>query len=66
MVKTTELTKRRFDEVDEAFARDEGGGDLWLNFWRAAHTQYFARSGRFAPEMMLWCESFELVERIGN
>jgi len=26
VLKTIELTKRRFDEVDEAFAYDEGGG----------------------------------------
>jgi uncharacterized protein YhfF len=64
VVKTVELTKRRFDEVDEIFAHDEGEGDLSLNFWRAAHTRYFTRLGRFAPDMMLWCERFELVERI--
>jgi len=49
VVKTVELTKRRFDEVDEAFAHDEGEGDLSLRFWRAAHTRYFTRLGRFAP-----------------
>jgi uncharacterized protein YhfF len=64
VVKTVELTKRRFDEVDEIFAHDEGEGDLSLNFWRAAHTRYFTRLGRFAPDMMLCCERFELVERI--
>src|SRR5205823_3842911 len=66
VVKTTELIKRRFDEVDETFAHDEGEGDRSLNFWRAARTQYFTRMGRFAPEMMLCCERFELVERIGG
>jgi uncharacterized protein YhfF len=64
VLKTVELTKRRFDEVEEAFAYAEGEGDLSLNFWRAAHTQYFTRLGRFKPDMMLWCERFELVERI--
>jgi uncharacterized protein YhfF len=65
VLKTIELTKRRFDQVDAAFAHDEGEGDLSLSFWRAAHIRYFTRLGRFAPDMMLWCERFELVERIG-
>jgi uncharacterized protein YhfF len=65
IVKTVELTKRRFDEVDEAFAYDEGEGDRSLQYWREAHTRYFKRLGKYAPNMMLWCERFELVERIG-
>jgi uncharacterized protein YhfF len=65
VLKTIELTKRRFDEVDEAFAYDEGEGDRSLQYWRNAHTRYFTRLGRYAPDMMLWCERFELVERIG-
>jgi uncharacterized protein YhfF len=65
VVKTIELTKRRFEEVDEAFAYDEGEGDRSLQYWREAHTRYFKRLGRYAPGMMLWCERFELIERIG-
>jgi uncharacterized protein YhfF len=64
-LKTVELTKRRFDEVDEAFAYDEGEGDRSLRYWREAHTRYFSQLGRYSPDMMLWCERFELVERIG-
>jgi uncharacterized protein YhfF len=64
VLKTVELTKRRFDEVDEAFAFDEGEGDLSLEYWRSAHARYFTRLGHFAPDMMLWCERFKLVERI--
>ena len=64
VLKTVELTKRRFDEVDEAFAFDEGEGDLSLEHWRTAHTRYFTRLGHFAPDMMLWCERFELIARI--
>ena len=66
VVKTVELTKRRFDEVDDAFAYDEGEGDRSLQYWREAHTRYFTRLGRYAPDMMLWCERFELVGRIGE
>ncbi|WP_407159865.1 ASCH domain-containing protein [Bradyrhizobium sp. STM 3557] len=64
VLKTIELTKRRFDEVDEAFAYDEGEGDRSLQYWREAHRRYFTRLGQYAPDMMLWCERFELVERI--
>jgi uncharacterized protein YhfF len=64
VLKTVELTKRRFNEVDEAFASDEGEGDLSLEYWRTAHTRYFTRLGHFAPDMVLWCERFKLVERI--
>ena len=64
VLKTIELTKRRFNEVDEGFAFDEGEGDLSLEYWRAAHTRYFTRLGHFAPDMMLWCERFKLIERI--
>ena len=46
VLKTIELTKRRFDHVDEAFAYDEGEGDRSLQYWREAHTRYFTRLGR--------------------
>ena len=57
---TRELTQRRFDEVDEAFAFDEGEGDRSLAYWRKAHTRYFTRLGIFAPDIMLWCERFSV------
>jgi len=41
VLKTIELTKRRFDEVDEAFAYDEGEGDRSL-LARGAYTILFA------------------------
>src|ERR1700733_3942030 len=56
VLKTIELTKRRFDEVDEALTYDEGEGDRTLRYWREAHTRYFTRLGSYAPNMMLWCE----------
>src|SRR5690348_18418939 len=48
VVRTIELTKRRFDEVDAAFAHDEGEGDRSLPYWRGAHRRYFTRLGRYA------------------
>jgi uncharacterized protein YhfF len=64
VLRTLELNKRRFNEVDEAFAFDEGEGDRSLRFWRDAHRRYFTRLGRYAPDMMLWCERFAVVEHI--
>jgi|SRR5690348_4041683 len=64
VVQTFELTQRRFDEVDEQFAFDEGEGDRSLAYWRAAHQRYFTRLKLFRPEMMLWCERFRLVMTI--
>ena len=66
VMETVELTQRRFDEVDAAFAYDEGEDDRTLTAWRAAHTRYFSRNGGFAPDMLLNCERFRLVEIVGE
>ena len=58
------VTQRRFGEVDAAFAFDEGEGDRSLDHWRAAHQRYFTRLKLYQPDMMLWCERFELVMTI--
>ena len=64
VIETVELTQRRFGEVDEAFAFDEGEDDRTLASWRRAHQNYFGRQGTFAPDMLLFCERFRLVARI--
>ena len=64
VIETVELTQRRFDEVDEAFAFDEGEDDRTLASWRRAHQNYFRRQGTFAPDMPLWCERFRLVAHL--
>lgn len=66
ILETTELTQRRFNEIDAAFASDEGEGDRSLAFWREAHRNYFGRRGEFAEDMLLYCERFRLVERIAK
>lgn len=68
VIETTEVEVRRFDEVGERFARDEGEGDLSLEHWRAAHRRYFSRTlpaiGRtFAEDMPLLCERFRVIYR---
>jgi uncharacterized protein YhfF len=62
LIETTEITYRRFGEVDAAFAHEEGEGDRSLAYWRDAHRRYFGRQGKFSEDMMLMCERFRLVE----
>jgi uncharacterized protein YhfF len=62
VIESTEVSYRRYHEVDAAFAHDEGEGDRSLAYWRKAHRDYFARQGKFSEDMMLMCERFRLVE----
>jgi uncharacterized protein YhfF len=62
VIESTEVSYRRYADVDAAFASDEGEGDRSLAYWREAHRQYFGRQGKFSEDMMLMCERFRLVE----
>jgi uncharacterized protein YhfF len=62
VIETIEVSIRRFDEMDEAFAHDEGEGFRTLADWRKGHQAYFERNGGFSPDMELVCERFKLVE----
>jgi uncharacterized protein YhfF len=64
VLETVEITRRRFDQVDAAFAYDEGEGDRTLGFWRQAHRTYFSRLSQFAEDMPLCCERFRVVALI--
>jgi uncharacterized protein YhfF len=61
IIETLEVTIRRFDEMDEQFAHDEGEGLRTLADWRAGHEAYFARNGGFSLDMLLLCERFRLI-----
>ena len=61
MIETTEVTQRRFCDVDADFALAEGENET-LEGWQADHRRYFERNGGWEPEMMLVCERFRLVE----
>lgn len=66
IIVTVEVTVKKYIEVDEVFARDEGEGDFTLEYWRAAHKRFFTRTlpaiGReFTEEMPLVCERFKVV-----
>lgn len=68
IIRTTRADVVPFDEVDAAFAFDEGEGDRSLKYWRDVHWTYFVRElaglGREAtPDMPIVCERFEVVYR---
>ena len=60
LVETLEVTHKRFCDVDERFALDDGENED-LDGWRRGHQEYFERHGKFDREMMLVCERFRLV-----
>jgi uncharacterized protein YhfF len=62
VIETCEVTIKRFDEVDAAFAWDEGEGDRSLEHWRREHERFFRKHGLFSENMLLVCERFRLVE----
>jgi uncharacterized protein YhfF len=66
VIETTEVSYRRYGDVAEAFAYEEGEGDRSLTYWREAHRRYFGRLGRFSEDMMLMCERFRLVEILAD
>jgi len=62
VIRITSLRLVRFCDVDEAFARKEGEGDLSLTYWRIEHQRFFTQAGSFSEEMELVAEEFEVVE----
>jgi uncharacterized protein YhfF len=62
VIRTTEVADRRFGDVDEAFAWDEGEGDRTLSWWRQAHMRYFSEQGTLIDEdTLMVLERFELL-----
>lgn len=62
VVRTTQMEIRRFGDVDEAFAWDEGEGDRTLAWWRRAHVWFFERVGvRVEEDTLMVLERFELL-----
>lgn len=66
IIETTEVTIRPYNEVEAAFAYEEGEGDRSLAYWRAGHRHFFSRSlpriGRsFDETMPLVCERFKVI-----
>ena len=68
IIETVEVEERRFDQVDAGFARDEGEGDLSLEYWRTGHWAFFAAElaalGKEPSETMpVLCERFRLLHK---
>ena len=66
VLQTTEVRILAFEDVEAAFAADEGEGDRSLASWREDHMAYFQRElaglGLSAsPRMLLVCERFRLL-----
>lgn len=69
IIETTEISIRKYNEVDEVFASEEGEGDRSLEYWREAHRGYFSRvlpkiGKEFSEDMPLVCERFRVVWKI--
>jgi uncharacterized protein YhfF len=68
LIETAQVEVKPFNQVDAAFARDEGEGDRSLDYWRQAHWRFFTRAcrpiGRAPSETMpVVCERFRVVYR---
>lgn len=66
IIEITQVDVLPFNEVDNAFAYDEGEGDRSLAYWQDAHWRFFSRRceviGREPVETMLVvCERFRLL-----
>lgn len=68
IIRTQSVEIRRYADIDEAFAREEGEGDLTLSWWREAHEAYYRRvlegsKHGFSDDLEIACERFEIVFR---
>ncbi len=66
VLRTTEVVVKPLDQVDDAFARDEGEGDRTRAWWWDAHARYFtrtlaARGEEFRGDEPTVFERFELL-----
>jgi len=66
VIQTTEIRRIPFEEVDAAFASDEGEGDRSLSFWRDVHRRYFTKEAaenglEFNEKSLICCERFKLI-----
>ncbi|WP_413727522.1 ASCH domain-containing protein [Sodalis sp. RH19] len=64
VIRTVAQRLVRYCDVTADMAALEGEGDKSLDYWRAAHRDFFQREGGFSPEMLLVFEQFTLIERL--
>ena len=61
VIETISLDEWTFMDVPEDFALAEGENET-LQGWRDDHKWWFENNGGYAPDMMLVCERFRVVE----
>jgi uncharacterized protein YhfF len=67
VIRTTTVEVRRFADVDEEFAWEEGEGDRSLDHWRTVHQSFFAAEGRPVDDNSeIVLERFELLWQPGG
>jgi uncharacterized protein YhfF/catechol 2,3-dioxygenase-like lactoylglutathione lyase family enzyme len=67
VVKTIDLSFRKFKDIDSKWAESEGEGDQSLKQWKETHRDYFQKQLDdlglvFTEEVELICERFEVVK----
>ena len=65
VVRTTHVEELPLNEITEDFALAEGESETYEE-WYDDHRRYFERNGGWAPDMMMICERFEVVEDLGS
>lgn len=64
VIEYVEVEAVPFEEIDAKFAADEGEGNRSLKQWQATHQKTYERQGYFAPDMLLVCARFRVVEKL--
>lgn len=59
----TETLVKKFCDVTEKHAYEEGEGDRSLKHWRDVHLKYFSSYEGFTENSEILCERFKLVHR---
>jgi uncharacterized protein YhfF len=66
IIELVEVRHLPFQSVDAAFAAEEGEGDGTLDYWRAAHRNYFGRVAKrlgaaFDESTAVICQRFRVI-----
>jgi len=63
-IKLTNVSIRRFCDIDSEWAKKEGEGDLSLNYWQTVHKEFFieqckANNIKYTSQIQILCEEFK-------
>ena len=66
IIEITLVSKCKYGEITESFAKEEGEGDKTLAWWRVAHWKFFSQECdelgiKPSDEMLLVLERFKVV-----